>query len=185
MGSSGGVQVAASDYPFLEVGEESISRFLAPSAITLTSGLLRLTYRRASRSELITQFRIITNTTPAGATPTLVRMGLWTVAANGDLALVASTPNDTALLAGATTTYSKAATSPYQKVAGQWYAFGVLVVTGATAPTVYGASSLTAAEKGFAPQLAAAVAGQTDLPASLPVASATSTAVSIYMVASP
>ena len=56
---------------------------------------------------------------------------------------------------------------------GQRYAVGLLVVTGATAPTVVSVNTPAAAsaELGIAPRLTGVVTGQTDVPASIAAAS--------------
>lgn len=159
----------------LTTGEETLSREMADSTAvsSSTSGSLRLTYFTARKSETITQVRLYSGGTAAGATPTLCRIGLYTVAANGSLtALVASTTNDTALFAAANTAYTKSWSSSYAKVAGQRYALGVLVVSGAAMPTFLGRVLGSAAEAStIAPILSASVSGQSDLPASVALGS--------------
>lgn len=131
------------------------------------SGLLRMGFFTPSRSLTATQVRIISGTTAAGATPTLVRVGLYLIAANGDGTLVASTANDTTLLAGTNTVYTRALSASYAISAGQRYSTGVLVVTAATAPTLQGGiSSLAGAECLQAPAFSAYLSGLADLPAS-------------------
>lgn len=173
------------DGVFLTNGEETVPRPLILSLIAMTSGVLRLGFRRASKTETVTQMRALTGTTPAAATPTLVRMGLYLVDANGNLTLVASTPNDTGLLAVASTAYSKALSSSYVKQRGQWYALGLLVVTSVTAPTLYGNFPGIATEDQLAPRLNGAVAGQTDLPASIAAGSVGATNSTPYLVVAP
>lgn len=147
---------------------------------------LRLSYFTARKSETITQVRILSGGTAAGATPTLVRVGLYTVAANGDITLVASTANDTTLLASGSTSYTKALQASYAKVAGQRYAVGILVVTGATAPTVCGGPNfINATESGLAPKLGGLVGSQADLPSSVVAASVSDGAQRPYVVMLP
>lgn len=172
----------------LASGEATLARDVTFStAIPTASGNLRLTYFTATRSEIVNSVRLIEGATPAGATPTLVRVGIYTVAANGDITLVASTPNDTALLSGAAgTVVTKALSSPLLKVAGQRYAVGILVVTGATAPTVVGiGSNLPATELGMSPRLCAIIGSQTDLPASVVAGSLSNTTVMAYVALIP
>ena len=166
----------------LTAGQGTLPRVLAQSAAaaTGTNQTLRLTYFTAARSFVSTQVAVYSGGTAAAATPTLVRLGLYSVAANGDLTLVASTANDTALFAAAQTAYTKAWSASVQLVAGQRYARGDLVVTAATAPTypglsVHGGSATATAVAGAAPRLTGAVTGQADLPASVAAASVAAT----------
>lgn len=151
----------------LAAGEPTFSRDLLSSAIVPTNtGTLRLSFFTAQKSETTTQVRILSGTTAAGATPTLVRIGLYTVDSTGAGTLVASTANDTTLLAAASTAYPKAWSSPYVKVAGQRYALGIIVVTAFTAPTLGGMAYGVAAETAVAPRTAGFLLGLSDLPAS-------------------
>lgn len=138
-----------------------------------SSGTLRLMYFQAPRAELISQLAIVTGTTAAGATPTLCKMGVWIVAANGDLTLVGATANDTTLFAGASTRNLRSILASYTSVAGQYYACAPLVVTAAAMPTFAGISLNAATAQAFssAPRLTGQVTGQTDLPAFISAAS--------------
>lgn len=180
-GSSG---TSALDSHGLTTGEETFSRLFATAngASLGSSGSLRLTYFTAKESETISQLRLISGTTAAGATPTLVRAGIYTEAANGDLTLVASIVNDTTIFAGASTAYTRSLSVALAKVAGTRYALGVIVVTGAAVPTVAGFALGTpmGAESGLAPRVAAAWGSQTDLPGSVPVGSLTSSTSMLY-----
>lgn len=165
----------------LASGESTIRRHDATlQSITMTSQLLRLSYFTALKTETVSSIRVLTGSTGAAATPSLVRLGLYTVAANGDIALVASTPSDTSLLASTTTAYTKALSVAYAKVAGQRYAVGALVVTAATAPTLVGLGVAVTSESGVAPKLGGSVSGQADLPASVVAASITDSGNCIY-----
>jgi hypothetical protein len=152
----------------LTTGEEVFERdFVNSNAIAMTSQSLRLSYFTARKSETTTQARVITGSTAAGATPTLCRLGLYSIDANGDGTLVASTPNDTALFAAANTAYTKAWSASYAKVAGQRYALGILVVTAAAVPTLVGVVPQfgSGIELNVSPRTVAFMAGQADLPA--------------------
>jgi hypothetical protein len=156
----------------LTTGDASMPRALTFSSVTLTSGLLRLSFFTARASYTATQLRLHSGSTAAAATPSLVRAGIYSVAGNGDIALLAATANDTSIFAGATTAYTKALAASQALVRGTRYALGELVITAAAAPTVPGASvSVVSSEIGAAPRLSATVAGQTDLPASVANAS--------------
>lgn len=163
-------QRRSSDTLFSAGGESVCDRRLvAASATSLGSGTLQLTYFTAQASETINQLVVYAAGT-AAATVTLIRFAVYSVAANGDLTLVASTANDTTLLAAAHTRYAKATSAPWSKTAGQKYAAGLLVVS-TTSPTTYAVSVQASAvvDNLFAqsPRLAGAVTGQTDLPASV------------------
>lgn len=172
----------------LTTGQATIARDLVQSAaVGSTAGTLRLTYFTARRSETVTQVRVWSGSTAAAATPTLVRIGLYSVAANGDVTLVASTASDTALFAATHTSYTKAFSASYDLVKGQRYAVGILVVTGAAAPTYHGATVFpgSGAEATAAPRLAASVGSQTDLPASVVSGSLSNSGNRIYSVLLP
>jgi hypothetical protein len=168
------VQVVAQADPFpLTVGEPTSSRStLTNGGANLVSGTMALQYFTATKTETITQVKSYTSGAAAGATPTLCRYGVYSEAANGDLTLVASTPNDTTLWSAAYGIYPKALTAPWSKIAGQRYAVGILIVSAAACPT-FCASNVTSANlagtiMGQTPRIyGASPASQTDLPASL------------------
>lgn len=170
----------------LATGQETIPRIACSiTNITLTSQRLTLAYLVARKSETWTQIRAVTGGTGAGATPTLIRYGLYTVAANGDLTLVASTPNDTTMLPSTFTSYAKALSVNYAVTAGVRYAIGVLVVTGATAPTLIGGVNIGGNEVNQIPRLANNVTGQADLTTPITAASFATTSNVPYLVGSP
>lgn len=154
----------------LETGESTILRGNATGQVTMTSGILRIAYFTARKSETVTQVRVGTSATAAGATPTLVRIGLWTADLDGALlAQVGATPNDTTLLAGTFTNYTKALSTSFVKTAGVRYAVGLLVVTAAAAPTVAGTPGIQASVENsiIRPVLSSMKSAQADLPATL------------------
>lgn len=170
----------------LTSGEGTLPRDLVVAGVTMSNQSLRLAYFTAQKTETINNARVATANTAAGATPTLIRIGLYTVAANGDITLVASTANDTTLLATQNTSYTKALSAPYLKVAGRRYAAGLLVVTGATAPTVVGANTaINGTEAGLSPKLGGLVSSQSDLPASVAAASVADNANRPFVVFTP
>jgi hypothetical protein len=151
----------------LAVGQSTFSRmFITSSGVVTTSGNVRFTYFTATKTETISQIQVTSGTTAAGATPTKVRFGIYTEAANGDLTLVASTPNDTTLLAATSTLYTKALSVPVTLVRGQRYAFGYHIETAATVPTTMGFIISNGATAFIAPRLAGAT-GSSDLPATV------------------
>ena len=140
------------------------------AALASTSQTLYLTYFTAKQRLTSTQISVPSGSTAAGATPTLVRFGLYSVDGQGNLTLIASTANDTTLLAAANTFYTKNWSASVVIHQGQRYALGVLVVTGAATPTFNG-FAVGAAIGAIAPRLNAQVASQSDLPASIAVGS--------------
>lgn len=150
----------------LETGEETYSRLLTSTTATSVSGSLHLTYFTARKTEDIGNVRATTGPVAAGATPTLCRMGFYSVAANGDIALLAACANDTTLFAAASTAYQRALTATFSKVAGIRYAFGILVVSGAALPS-FPSVNLNVNLLVGPPRLSGHVTGQADLPASV------------------
>lgn len=140
-------------------------REVVNTSVVTGNQTVRLTYFTARKSETVTQLRLVGGATAAGATPTLVRAGVYSVAANGDLTLVGGIANDPSLFAAVSTSYVRALTAPFDKVAGQRYAVGVLVVSGATTPTLTGHPALSPSEAAIAPRIGALLGGQSDLPA--------------------
>lgn len=135
-----------------------------------TSGQLRLSHFTAKRTETITGVTVYTGTAGAAATPTLCRMGIYSIDnAVEDMTLIASTPNDTALFAAATTAYQKNFSVPWNKVAGRRYAFGILTVSGVATANFMGSFVVisAAAWTGLVPRRMSYVGGQSDLPASI------------------
>lgn len=153
----------------LTSGQETIPRMDVVSSLSTASQGLRLTYFTARKTEVVASMKMITSGTAAAATPTLCRMGLYLVDDSGDLTLVASTPNDTTLFAATHTPYTKALSASYAVARGQRYAWGVLVVSGATMPAFHGLGPFpgSSAEHAVAPRLAGQVTGQADLPATI------------------
>ncbi len=136
-------------------------------ALGAASGNLRLAYFTAPRAEVWTQVGWVGGTVAAAATPSLVRWGLYTVASNGDLTLVASTPNDTALFAVASAVGAKSFSVAYAAVAGQRYAIGVLVVSGVAIPSIQGVSlNQATVQASLSPRITGVIPAQADLPLS-------------------
>lgn len=156
----------------------------------LTSGTVRLTYLNPRTPLLSGNVRLLGGAQAAAATPTLVRAGLYSIAANGDGTLVASTANDTSLFSVASTRYTKAWSSPIQLMAGAQYAVAQLCVTAATAPNLVGCffandAGTSRPETLLSPVMAAQLTGQTDLPASFSFGSLLPTGSLIYSVLLP
>lgn len=147
---------------------------LAAVATTSLSGAVNLMYFKAPSSKTVSRWDMA-NTVAAGATPTLIRGGLYSVDGSGNLTLVASSPNDTTLLAGTNAKFGKAFSAPIAMTAGQQYAFGFLFITAAAVPTMLGfagATGVTHWPYDGPPKLTGTVTGQSDLPASISSGSA-------------
>lgn len=161
----------------IDSGEIAVDRRIAAAAATTASGTLKLTYFTAKRSESITNLASMTHGTAAAATPTLCRMGVYEVAANGDLTLVASCASDTSLYAATYTRYERVTLAPWAKVAGRRYAAGVLVVSSVAVCNFLGATvgstTVFSTSLGVAPRLSAQVTGLSDLPATIAAGSLT------------
>lgn len=145
------------------------------NTVSPVSGGLVLTHFTADKSEAINTLTLSTGSVAAAATPTLIRYAVYSVASNGDLTLVASTVNDTTLLTATNTDYPKALSSTWNKVVGNRYAVGVLVVTSATMPNFQGrgmtATNTLNVLTRLAPMTVSRVLTQTDLPSTVDNAS--------------
>lgn len=162
----------------LTTGEETVNRNLvSSSAGTTASQVLKLSYFTARKSEPVGNLRMYSGGTAAGATPTLVRGGLYSIDGGGAGTLVASIASDTALFAAGNTGYTRALSAAYNKVAGQRYAFGLLVVTAAATPTFCTAGLVLSTLSGLtSPILEGQIAAQADLPATFTAASVAASA---------
>lgn len=162
------------DSSALAVGDESMWRGLVSNnGLASTSGTLRLTFFTARKSEVTTQVRTATGGTAAGATPTLCQIGLFAVDGSDNGTLVAVTANDTSLWAATNTAYFRNWISPYQKVAGQRYALGLLVVTAAAAPTWPGSAALATGvvpDLAQLPRISGQITSQSTMPSTFTVA---------------
>jgi len=139
---------------------------ITASNVTATSGTVLLTYFTPLVSLTITQIAAISGNT-AGSGLTLARMGLYTVADDQNVTLVARTANDTTLFAATNTTYTRSLDTTggypasYSLVAGTRYAVGVIVV-GTTVPNLAGKSG-NAYVWGITPRISGQRLSQTDL----------------------
>lgn len=170
----------------LTTGESTQDRRYCSGSATMTSQSLRLSYFVARKTQLVSQIRTLTTTTAAGATPTVARVGLYSVASDGGITLLSGSTNDTAMWAVAATAYTKTLGAAQQVTAGAYYAVGVLCVTGATAPTALAlTTNVPSSEYAVAPRLAGVVTSQSDLPASVAVGSISDSNQCVYAVLLP
>lgn len=148
----------------IATGEEVLPRLSTIGGQQLVSGTVHLTYFTARKTETINNVRMLSDAT-AGAGVTLARMGIYSVAGNGNLTLVASTANDATLFDDVFSPYPKALTGAFAKVKGTRYAFAVLVI-GSTMPAITGLT-VSGADSSLDPRLCGILGGQTDLPANI------------------
>lgn len=154
-------------YNLLTVGQETIARGDVTSSGNPGSGVERLTFFTARKTELSTQSKMFSSTT-VQTLATLVRWGLYEVASNGDGLLVAAIANDTSIFTVANTAYTRPWITPYNVIAGMRYALGLIVTTVGTMPTISSGSpsNLATSEIQMAPKLTGSLGVQADLLAS-------------------
>ena len=135
--------------------------------IATVSGVVYFSYFRVPAAFTAANIKMYSGSTAAGATPTLVKFGLYSVAANGDLTRIAQTASDTAIFASGSTAYTRALAASVALAPGTTYASALLITTGAALPTVLSASAVTLGSTGaalaVAPRLSSSFAAQTDL----------------------
>lgn len=181
------VTTAQNDYfasQGLVSGESTIPRMNPGATVPVASQRLQLTYWTAAKTETVNNIGNTTGSTGAGATPTYCAMGCYSVAANGNLALLGACANDTNLFSTAYAFATRAVTTPFQKVQGQRYAWGILVVTAAATPTMIGYNGAVE-ETSTAPVLSTSLSGQSVLPSSITAGSLSGFGSMIYGVVTP
>jgi hypothetical protein len=119
-------------------GIETMSRFDGIGGQALTSQRVQYAFFTPKAAKTVTKAIVATGATAAGASPSVVRIGLYTADASDNLTgPIVSTANDTALLVSSTQTdFEKALSATYTFIAGQRYAAALLVVSGTTMPAV-------------------------------------------------
>lgn len=195
-GSAGGTPISATRLAYIEDGIEAAEweaygvsdivtdglttypRQLAlASSGNMTAGTLNLMYFTAPKT--FTAGNATAQTGGVGTTgATLIKYGIFSVAANGDLTLIGSTASDTALLTATFTSYTKALAAPVSFTKGNRYAFGMLIVGGT--PGNHLGTTISAAEGGVAPRITGRVTGQTDLPSTVLAASVSTLNACLY-----
>lgn len=147
-------------------------------ALTSQSGTVWINFFRAPRTQALTRWDVAV-ATAAGATPSLIRGGLYLVDDNDNLTQLAASVNDTSLLSTAGVKGGKAFTTSPVAYFGLRYAFAWLWISAASAPTVLGqvnAGGVTHFAMDSDPRVTAVMIGaQTDLPASITAAQLNST----------
>ena len=156
------------------------------TGVATGSGTVVLGYVTADSTFTAATMSCLTGAAAAGATPSLIRMGIYSVASNGDLTLIASTANDTALLASANGINDEPLSATIELTAGARYALGIIVVTSAAVPTLGGfAGAGTGRNALFSrhARISGTVTGQSDLPSTVSAASINNTNVIPYLSA--
>lgn len=148
---------------------------LALTQTTQTNQLLSLNLFTAPQTFTASNVTVATGGTAAGATPTLTRFGIYTIAGT-TATLAANVANDTSKLTATFTPYTYPLAAAYQFIAGVDYYFGALVVTGATAPVLAArAGSVVSANSGMDTifgsgfRIGCQLTGQSDLPGSFSI----------------
>jgi hypothetical protein len=135
--------------------------------ITLTAGVMWLTYFVAQRTESIGHVTTVTGGT-AAAGLTTAALGIYTVDGAGNLAALLASVSDLTMWTGTATAYNRAWNVAWTKQAGLTYALAGLAV-GTTGPSLAGSSGSTTFG-GMAPSAATQIA-EAALPGSVPVGS--------------
>jgi hypothetical protein len=169
----------------LTTGESTLLRRQCNAAnVPSGTGNCRFTFFTARKTETVTQIRTISGST-AAATSTLCRVGIYSVDGSGNLTLIASIANDTALWAATNTAYTRSLSASFTKTRGNRYAVGLIFV-GTTAPTFAGINTgFASSEFGIGPRLGALTGSNADLPATVAVGSLTDTSTQSYTVLLP
>lgn len=162
--------LSATFSPLMPSGSSAMTNGLAlfprhapDASISVVSGRVSFSFFTADKSFTASKVRARSRGT-AAASVTLIRFGLYSVAADGAGTLVASTANDTALFAATFTEYTKNLSATYDVVQGQRYAAGWLVV--ATTPGVYYSVPPAYINVAQSPRTVGDLSALSDLPAS-------------------
>lgn len=178
---------------------ESFPHYLVNGANSgvLVSGRMHLTFWQAPYTFTITKFRTVSGGTAAAATPTLCRVGLYSVPDDWNTAspvtCVAACASDTALWANTFTVYDRALAAntvggqamptSYQVVAGKYYATGILCVSAGAVPSFYATQyvmdSVSALFAQF-PRSVSVLNSQTDLPLNTSLSALSNSTAAVY-----
>ncbi len=150
----------------LASGECTYPRSLATwNALSLSTQVLSLSYWTAATSGTATTVTTVTGGTAASGL-TYANIGIYAVAANGNLTLLASTGDLHASLWTSTfTNYASTLTASFSRQAGVRYALGLLAV-GTTPPALSG-NSVEGWFSTVSPTLCAVLSGQSTLPSTV------------------
>lgn len=145
------------------------------------SGWVTLNCFTADKSMTVNNLTTICGTA-AAATPTLCRLGIYSIDGSNNLTLIGSTANDTTLWSSATS-YTKALTSGVAITQGSRYALATLIVSSAAVANLGGYWGV-GSEGIVSPMTGVMVNGKSDLPASITAASLSSNVFNVYVRAS-
>lgn len=158
-------------------GFSTLHRMLPGGNAAIVSGRIQLEYFTAPDTwDAASIYKVAGSIPMSGTAPTMIKFGVYSVASNGDLTLIAVTANDTSLFTVAFASATKAFVAPCPFVRGNRYAAATLVITAGTIGNMWGTATMAGGMLDDAPTLAKQVTGQTDLPSSIPTASATGVA---------
>lgn len=174
---------------FIDGAVETASRY-SDQTVTLTSQRALFAYLTAYRTLSVTQLMTMSRGTAVG-TLTSHRLGIYTVADNGDLTLVARTASQVSGTYAATfTEYAYALDTTggypasYNLIKGVRYAFGEVTVFASTAPAIKAVcSNSSSATTARAPRLASRLDSQSDLPTSAAAGTLSNTSDILYVAA--
>lgn len=155
------VNAANAHNDFLSAAQSNIPRWAAQGTVAPTTGELVLSYFVADSNVAIHNVTTLT-VAGYGPTPSLCKMGIYSVSGSGDLTLGQATANNTELFFSPGTAYTQALSGVYSLTQGSVYAVAVLVTSLSTMPSFAGAV-LPASECAVSPPLSGVVAGQVDL----------------------
>lgn len=150
--------------------ETTIDRTDITSTPALATGLATYTYFTSTVAGTFTKLRSVTGGTAAAATPSLNKMALYSVAANGDMTRKAITAHAATTWDTINTRYDIATVASYTVAVGERLAFAILCVTAGAAPTLLGrtlSGTAVGAEAAVQPRISAQLAGQSDLGATV------------------
>lgn len=174
------------DIPVLDRGhgianaEETFSRSAISGNFNLPSGSLSLAYFTARENRTVSTVEVWSSGTSVSPTPTLAKLGLYSVDGSGNLALLSGTASDTSLFGANNAQYARSLLTATSITSGSRYAIAMLQVGGTTTAGKVQASTAPAALLFRAPTMAAVLAAQTDLPSTITVGSLASLAGMAY-----
>ena len=147
-------------------GETTIppAQCIAAGGGSLSTGNFRLVYFTAAKTESITKISTYA-ATAAAATPTLCRVGIYTIDGSGNLTLAASIANDTTIWSNNGVEYERAWTSPSPRSQARATRRQPLRHR-ADRPEPRRDARQQPAHQRHRPRLAGTIGSQTDLPAS-------------------
>lgn len=175
--------------------EDRMSDVNAATVPGLASGLIYLSYFRARKTLTCSRIGMVTGSVPAAATPTLVRIGFYSIDSNKNLTLECESDNlasggcvETNSSAVVTSNVRFGANQYSEYVAplssahlglpttytfhtGHLYAQGIIVLSSAAMPNFYGSNVITKHMGARWPRFNGTLSGRTDLEASISNAS--------------